>query len=315
MKKVIKMLFLFSLFCGIYTNTLGLEIDFTFDIGTKGGTTNELADKEEKLISRLDWNDRIIPTVGFTGQAAMNNFLLRLGITFVIPVKNGTMEDYDYLIPDSREPSQYSWHDVYMDKDFTCSIEGGYSFIIFNWYITPTIGFQYRNKKWTATDGYLQYPMIGHWTGDESKIKLDGSVISYEQAVWFPFAALEVGYNYRMPYESILRVAINGGIYPYIRAETNDTHFLRSIQFYDSLRGGIGWNLGLSVGFFPGFVNRAGFIINFGYEGVSNVKGASASKNIGVSSGSLIVNEGYGGKIDSSQWHIKMSIFIPVYSK
>lgn len=225
------------------------------------------------------------------------------------------MEDYDYLIPNSIEPSNYSWHDNYLDKDFSCDIEGGYIFHLANWYITPSIGFKYFNRKWTASDGYLQYPATGAWSGDEQKVSLNGPVISYEQAVWYPYITMELGYNHIFSNENRIKIAIRGAIYPYICAETNDIHFLRNMQFYDSLRGGIGWNYGVIVGFYPKNINDLGLIFYFGSEFIKDVTGTTSANNTGINNGSLIISEGYSGKIEITQFHVNLSIFIPLFRR
>jgi len=315
MKTLFNILLFFFLLCGVPLRSACLEIDCIFETGFRNGTTKEFVYEEEKCISRLDWNDKIVPTAGFFGQIEVYNFFLKLGITSAIPVMSGVMEDYDYLIPNDSEPSHYSCHDLYLDKDFSCNIEGGYKFQLINWYITPSVGFKYFNRKWTASDGYLQYPIAGSWTGNEQKINLNGPVISYEQAVWYPYATLELGYNHAFPNESKIQIAIQGAIYPYICAETNDIHFLRNMQFYDSLRGGIGWNYGVTIGFYPQNLNGVGFTLYTGGEFINNVKGTTSSNNTGINDGSLIITEGYSGKIEITQFYVKLSIIIPLFCR
>jgi len=314
MKIVISILFLFLVFFGI-SPSYGVEITFILETGFRNGSTKEFVFEGDKCISLLEWNDRVVPTVGFTGQIGVRNFTFRLNLDFAVPVISGEMENYDYLIADSFSPSHYSWHDVYLDKDFKFSIEGGYEIQLKNWYITPSIGMQYLNRKWTATDGYLQYPDMGHWTGNEQKVNLNGPVIGYEQAVWYPFAALETGFTHIFPFECKIRVSIKCGIYPYIWAETNDNHFLRNTQFYDSLRGGIGGFIGIFSSFFPVRTNGIGFIFYSGSEIIKNVKGSTSSKNTGIANGPLIITEGYSGKTEIMQWYTSLSIFIPIHNR
>ncbi|MDR0322265.1 MAG: omptin family outer membrane protease [Treponema sp.] len=314
MYKFLTFLLLFLFLCGIQAQSYCLEVDFSFDIGLKGGTTQESVYEDETCISRSDWMDKAVPFTNFSGMFRTNNFLFKLNLTLAAPLISGEMEDYDFLIPDNENPSRYAWHTAYLDKDFSCGAEIGYEFLFNYWYITPKIGFQYRSLKWTASDGYLQYPATGQWTGDEQKVYVIGSVASYEQAIWFPYAAVEAGIHYTFPYEGKLQIAVGVGVYPYMWAETNDTHFLRNLQFNNSLSGGLGLNYELTVSFFPEHTNGIGFIIRYKNENILNMKGSATSNETGISSGSLLITEGYGSRIETMQSSYTMGIIIPVYN-
>lgn len=315
MKTILTVLLLTILFFSVPLQSYGLEIDFILEARAKTGTTKELVYENETLISQLNWIDHVVPTVGFTGQFGIHNFLLRLGMVFAVPVISGEMENFDYLIAGSTDPSHYSWHDSYLDKDFSLNLEAGYEIKLGRWHITPSVGFQYHNRKWTGSDGYLQYPDIGHWTGNEPKVNLNGPVISYEQAVWFPYFGLEAGFSYFFPHEGKFRLAVHGGIYPYIWAEANDIHYLRNKQFYDSMRGGLGGYFGISVGFFPARANGLGFIFYSGNEVIRNVRGTTSFNNTGISDGPLIITEGHSAGTEIIQWYGSLRIFIPVFRR
>ena len=313
MKSTLITLFLPLLFLGVVSPSGGLEIGFLFEAGVRTGITQELVYEGETRISQLDWIDRVAPIVGFTGQVVARNFFSRLGVSFAVPIRSGEMENFDFLIADSTAASHYSWHEIYLDKDFTVGIEGGYEFRLGNFHVTPSLGFRYHNRKWTASGGFLQYPVIGPWTGDEPMVGLHGPVISYEQAIWFPFAALELGFNHVFPRGSRIRLAASGNIYPHVWVEASDIHFLRNIQFYDSMSGGIGWRFGISKGVFPGRANGIGFIGYFGREMITNARGPTATSNTGISDGQLIITEGHSGGTDIGQWHFSLRVFVPLF--
>lgn len=171
-------------------------VDVTFDLssGIKNSMTQEYVYDGEKCMSRLDWNNDIIPVLSISRQIEFLNIMVRTSIDSAIPVKSGTMEDYGFLMADSADPSHYSKHDAYLDKDFIGTFEAGYILSFRNWKLLPTVGFSYLNRKWTAQEGYLQYPVYGPWTGTEPKQTVAGTVISYEQAIWFPFISIEARY-------------------------------------------------------------------------------------------------------------------------
>ncbi|MDR2052200.1 MAG: omptin family outer membrane protease [Treponema sp.] len=164
-------------------------VDFSFEAagGVLSGATHEYVYEGDKCISRLDWKDSAIPIVSFSGQAALLGAFFRMKMSSAVPVQNGIMEDYDFLVAGSDEPSLYSKHDAYLDKYFDSSVVLGYDLRLSNWRIVPSAGFSYRNRKWTAADGFLQYPVSGLWTGEEPKQEVYGPVISYVLCCLLPF--------------------------------------------------------------------------------------------------------------------------------
>jgi outer membrane protease len=119
----------------------------------------------------------------------------RLFATDIYVAIGGRMEDYDFLIAGSNEVSHYSRHESYLDKDFTGTLALSYVIRLGVWNLEPGIGFSYSNRKWSAQDGYVQYPISGIWNGNEPKQSVSGTIISYEQALWFPFISLNVAYR------------------------------------------------------------------------------------------------------------------------
>jgi hypothetical protein len=86
------------IFYFIFLSANGLEFDIILDAGLQTGTVQEMAYEGNKMISRLDWNDILLPTSGITGILGLNNIFLKMGIKFAVPVKGGIMEDYDYCV-------------------------------------------------------------------------------------------------------------------------------------------------------------------------------------------------------------------------
>ncbi|MCL2558297.1 MAG: omptin family outer membrane protease, partial [Treponema sp.] len=194
MKIAIKALLLSAAFLGAAFSSHSLEVDLMVGAGLRAGTTWELVFEGEKMISALEWNDRAVPSVGFDVRASAGGFFLGVEAAFAIPMRSGEMENRDFLLPGSAATSHFSRHNAYLDKDFSASAEAGYKFRLGNFFAAPVMGFGYRNRKWVATGGYLQYPSGSlPWTGDEPKLPLSGPIISYEQAIRYPFVGLEAG--------------------------------------------------------------------------------------------------------------------------
>jgi len=306
------LLFLFMLF-GAQVLSDAIEIDLIFETGLRSGITQELVYQGDVRRSQLDWVDRAVPLVGITAHISESSgFFSKLGLSFAVPVRSGTMENRDFLLTTSALVSHYSWHEIFSDRDFSASIKAGYEFRFGSFHITPSVGFRYHNRKWTAIGGYLQYPVAGPWTGMEPRVLLHGPVVSYEQNIWFPFAALQAGFSHVFPDASTVRLAASVGVYPFIRAEAEDVHFLRNTQFNDSMRGGIGWNVGITAGFFPRRSNGLGFAAHIGYEAIVNVRGTTTITDTGISAGLPVVPAGWSGGTDISQWYFSLKVSIPV---
>jgi outer membrane protease len=298
-------------------------VDYSFDIGggLKGGMTKEYVYEGEKCISRLDWADDSVPVLTFAGQAEFPNMretlspklFMRAALTTAVPVKSGAMEDYDFLIPGSTAPSLYSKHDAYLDKDITFDFWMGAIFRFWNWKLVPSVGMSYTNRKWTAQDGYLQYPASGPWTGDEPKQGVSGPVISYEQALMYPFVSLSAGYTVK----NRIAFTLTGSISPFLIGETVDSHFLRSVRFYDTFKGGdffsdgFAWTAGLSIQYYPVSQKQLAFFIRGGYKGISNLTGSTASGKTSLDDGTLVTDEGYSSKI--AYYAVNVSVGMVLY--
>ncbi|MDR1231256.1 MAG: omptin family outer membrane protease [Spirochaetaceae bacterium] len=277
------------------------EVSFAFDTGLITGTTCEYVYEGDKCISRLDWQDRAVPMLSFSGRAVLSGTFLQLGITSAVPVQSGVMEDYDFLVAGSDEPSLYSKHNAYLDKYFDSSVALGYDLRISAWRLTPSAGFAYRNRKWTAQDGFLQYPESDLWTGEEPKDAVYGPVISYEQAVLFLFASLEAGYVVK---ERFL-FSVAGSLYPAMRGDTIDNHLLRDMQFYDTMREGFGYSMNIGLRYNFGGKKRVALTVRAGYEKM-DLKGNTAMRETGISDGKLTVTEGYGSRMENGQWTVAL---------
>jgi outer membrane protease len=258
-------------------------------------------------ISRLAWKDSFVPVVSMAGNGEYRNFFIRASLRSAMPVQSGAMEDYDYLIPTSdAPPSHYSRHQAYLDKHFDISTEFGYTFKTpYHWDLSLFGGFLYRNRKWSAADGYLQYPLDGGaWTGNEPHQDVTGTVISYEQAIWFP----TIGFIIQGHLVGPLDISLKTYYYPYLWAETVDTHFLRSLRFYDALQGGIGGLGEVTIRFNFGVGGKTALFLSGAYEVIGELTGATASGPIGVVDGSLQTDEGYGSGLESKTWHITLGL-------
>jgi hypothetical protein len=271
------------------------NIRFTFSpaSGVCTGKVEEYVFEGDKTISRLDWQQYAVPMIAASGSLSIYNAFFKATVLSALPIQCGIMEDYDFLNSDPAVISQYSHHDVYLDKRFDLSAETGYQFSISKFSITPGTGITYRNHKWSARDGYLQYPVGGAWTGNEEKEQVSGNSISYEQADILPFISLKAGYEITPVWE----IMLTGSVYPYMIIYTLDSHYLRNKQFYDSMKGGFGFTAG-------GSIRYKSISLNITYEYLSAMNGTTASGIIGITDSGLTVDSRYGAGTDSSLWTV-----------
>ena len=275
MKKLISLLFAAVLLC----SALHAKV-FTFDAsaGVKTGRVKEFVISDLGTISELDWNADVVPFMKASGRINVFNAVLDLSVSSAIPVRTGSIQDYDWVTSGISGifgyPVQYSTHDCYLDKMFTLEAKTGYCFHIFSLDLLPEAGIDYRNRKFSARNGWGQYSTDGSPITDSiEKTYFSGTILSYEQQLVLPFASLEAGYTFF----SGLSVALSGRVYPFIAADSIDSHYTTKTQYFDSMRGGFGFSVGTSVQYRQ-------FGLSVEYEYMKCVSGSSKSAAVGVGS-------------------------------
>lgn len=274
-----KKVFLYILLslCSCFTFSFE-RLDFTFesDVGLKNGRVDEIVYQDEKMISLLEWNVLLLPTINLKTNFTIKNFIFDCNCIFAIPTKLGNLKDYDFLSTDDNV-TLFSKHDLIIDNDFSFNFDIGYNFFqLNNFSLLATIGFSYNNRKYSARDGYVEYAV---------KNELSGIVISYEQEIWYPF----VKFDFTFVPSDFIETSFSTSIFPYIFANTLDSHFLRQVQFYDVMRGGFGVELNFS------FVTKFSkddifFNLNVTYQYL-HCKGNIFSNNIGIKNSNFILSK------------------------
>jgi plasminogen activator len=250
---------------------------FTLDAsaGIKTGRVKEFVISDLGTISELDWNTNVVPFMQAAGRINVFNAVLDLSVSSAIPVRAGSAEDYDWVMSGIGGifgyPVQYSTHDCYLDKMFTLEAKTGYDFHIFSLSLLPEAGIAYRNQKFSARNGWGQYSTDGSpITGSTEKKYFSGTILSYEQQLVLPFVSLEAEYTFL----GVLSASLYGRVYPYLAADSIDSHYTTKTQYFDSMRGGFGFSVGTSVQY-----RRFGLSVE--YEYMKCVSGSSRSANLG----------------------------------
>jgi outer membrane protease len=215
------------------------------------------------------------------------------------------MQDFDYMLPSSDATSHYSKHNAMFEKHLELSPRIGYTVEFEKGYIEASAGFLFRNRKWSAVDGYTQYPTSGPWDEDVEKKDMAGVVISYEELMWCPTVSLAGGFTIKEHFE----IGLSTTWYPYMFVNTIDSHMIRATRFHDKMEGGLGILAELSLAYYPKTTDVLSFIFAAGYEGIFAEKGTTASGAIGYDNG-LVVDSGYESKMESNLGWVSIGVMM-----
>lgn len=216
------------------------SIDFSFKlsplIGFSFSNVNEFVYNNNVKSSQLEWKN-YKPLIGIDADCSINNIILDFKVQSSIPVALGNVTDKDFF--ETEAISMYSYHNLVTDKDYSFEVNLFYKFIFSFFSMGLGLSGIYSNIKMEATDGYLQYPSENNeWTENISKDYLNGTIMSYEQSR--SMAGLSFFIEKEINYFSF---ALTGYFYPLIRIDSIDNHFLRSIQFIDSMKKGFSFKI------------------------------------------------------------------------
>lgn len=219
------------------------------------------------------------------------------GIFAVLDVKQGfagkagEMTDSDFLNGDGQR-THFSQSDSYAERSNILDFKAGWDFLRIGPLRTGAFGeFTYMDLKWSARDGYYQYPTSGQpystspfipgtytpWSDSETKTPLYGTGIIYETA----YVGAAFGVRVRADFSSAFSVDGSFAFTPLLYCSTEDNHPLRQLDFYSSLSGGfmIEPRVGVEYGVLP----RARLRLDVGYRYAWGLKGDLTVVNTGTS--------------------------------
>jgi outer membrane protease len=208
--------------------------------------------------------------------------------------KTGTMIDSDFMNGDGVR-THLSESDCYTERAILLDLKVGYDLPLSGKALKVGLygGFSYMDFKWSARDGYYQYPTSGDqyswdssgnfvdgtytpWSSSETKTPIYGTGILYEAA--YLYGLLGVQASYKLGNAFTLGAACS--IAPIVSCYTGDDHELREIDFYSKLSGGFMIEPCLSVEYElkPG----ASLRLDVAYRTTSGLKGDITSVNEGT---------------------------------
>lgn len=235
----------------LLNNTYSLEhfsVSNLINLGIKHSSVTETVFDNGNKISELIWKSVVLPEISNEFIIKLYNFNIDMGFLSIIPVNSGNMEDKDFLFSDRTLLSNFSKHDLFIDKDYSLWSKVYYDFVLCSEKIkiSPQLGILYKNAKYSAKDGFYQYSFSENQpvSDDTKKEFLRGMVICYETSAIMPIVSLRLIVNFYK------RNSINFEIdySPIFFIDSTDTHILRLTEFYDSIIGynGVKATLGYS---------------------------------------------------------------------
>jgi outer membrane protease len=221
------------------------------------------------------------------------NLSLRQGLSG----KTGTMTDSDYLNGDGVR-TLFSESDCYTERATLLDFKVGYNVPFFSapLAIGAFCGFSYMDFKWSARDGYTQYPTGGGhgygwdsngnfvpgtyapWSAGITQTPLYGTGILYEETYLLGLFGLRASYKLG----DALTLGAACSIAPLAYCYTEDNHELRVLDFYSRLSGGFMFEPSLSAEY--KLKSGASLRLDVAYRQVTGLKGDITQVDQGATS-------------------------------
>jgi outer membrane protease len=220
------------------------------------GTAREFVYDGSFTLSELDW---ALQPVYFTGVALELETAVGLHASVEVrsgvPGLSGQMTDSDWLnynpptSLDARK-TNFSEHNCYTERAFLVDTRVGWVISLFEGLeVEPYGKISIMRFKWTARDGYVQYPPepappYTPWTPDQPKQPVFGTGIVYEQNYLIP----AVGISARLMFSGAFDAAASLVYAPYVFCDDLDNHEFAGTDYTEKMSKGFMLEPELSLG-------------------------------------------------------------------
>ncbi len=197
------------------------------------------------VMSELVWD--LKPLIFSRAALALSTevgFVASLDVRLGIPGKTGSIADSDWLNHDfngDTAKTHYSLSDNFTERAILLDAQAGWQFTLASWItIRPFLGFGLMDFKWTARDGYYQYPPQNSppyspdWSPSAPRLPMSGTSIVYQQTWFLP----SVGIAAKLRFGEDLSGTISFAFSPIVFCNDLDNHELRHLDFYEYMWGG-----------------------------------------------------------------------------
>ncbi len=296
-KKFIMLAFLISVAGTVTFAASKVEFSLTPYAGVGGSSIKETISEDGEIVSYLKWNSYAYPVMGMQGNLSWLGLRIAADCSASVPIQCGRVEDYDYTL---RKVSQYSEHDVFLDRLLNFTLWAGWTFNSPRYvplFFEFDFGITLQMNKFAAYNGYLQRPAIGEsWTGNEEKRAVQGNVISYEQAMFVPKLRFCITHYFGEKYSASVR-GYFGGLFGAV--DSLDSHYLMGKQFHDTLKFGVAWGV-------EAMVQIQKMSLSFGYDCLFTYPDSSVTTSgaIGEVSTGMKISDECLSSTTLSQWKV-----------
>jgi len=204
-----------------------------------------------------------------------------LTLKFGLPLKVGSMDDWDWLNMALNRPTHFSSHEADSDAAISADLSAGYTTRLTNSLtLNAFVEFSCMRFSWSASNGYTQYPPPDPsesylpWDENYEKHYLNGKVIKYSQN-WLSFSP---GVSLKW---DISRLCSIEGIFnytPLVFCMARDDHLQRNRTYFDRLAFGHCIKGGGELTFLP--LDKTSVVVFISYNLITGIRGNTYSDNI-----------------------------------
>ena len=199
-------------------------------------------------VSELDWDlQSLYTTNAALSMLTAGGFSASLSVQLGIPLKTGSITDSDWLnYSYNGDPTKtnFSKHDCFAERAVLLAAQAGWEIPLAGWVtLEPFLAFEFMDFKWTARDGYLQYPP-GYIAGSATKpypdastdvvVPVSGTVILYQQTYYIPAVGLSAKFR-----SGSSSGTLSFAFSPLVYCNDVDNHEFAGFDFYDTMSNGI----------------------------------------------------------------------------
>ena len=269
--------------------------------GALYGTADEYVYNQDRTVdyknSQLVW---ALQPVFFTGAALALD--APLGIFAELDVRQGLsgvageMTDSDFLNGDGVR-THFSQSDSMAERDTLMDLRAGWEYRGQSFRAGVFGAASYMDLKWSARDGYAQYPASGTpyatspytpgtytpWSASETETPLYGTGILYEST----YIGGSLGVRAAVSLSAAVSLTGSFSFTPILQCSTLDNHVERQLDFSSTMTGGymIEPRVALAFSFLPSATLR----LDMGYRSAWGLKGDLKQANTGESDFSTAV--------------------------
>ncbi|MGA2976164.1 MAG: omptin family outer membrane protease [Spirochaetia bacterium] len=292
-RRLVVSLYVVALFVCAYTAaSQSLVLTASTETGVILGGARELVyDGNGHTMSELNWP--LLPVTCLGAKIDLSTragFLASGELQVGLAGPDGTMTDSDW--DGNGAQTGYSQANSILERAITAEAQLGWALPVRGLgpvsLLAPFAGFECLLFKWSAQNGYLQYPPTAAPT------PVFGTSVSYLQSFYIP----EGGVKAEIRLLPNLTVAFSFAFSPYLWFSDVDEHTFRFLEFFDAMQGGYLLQPRLSVAY--RITPKATFALDALYRHVAGLIGNSTAIETGATGTQYpTITNGAGASLDA----------------